>query len=131
MEVPLIKFKIDLQQLEAIASDFLPYMEMLCSTEITNTQDNEDDNLKAIILQANFNAIDGIISTWMINPVRSVHYEFRLSLGVGITFYYLLRKLPINVRYQYLNDLKDHLITIIESQVWDDIEHAAQGQISG
>lgn len=116
----MVKIKLDRQQLEAMTTYFFPYMEMLCETKVNDAQKiavDEFQYLKELIIQCHFEDL-----VCMINNLKgSVKKEHTLELehGEAIAFYLLLRQLPINKEFQWLNEFKDFLLTIIQNQVWE------------
>jgi len=113
----MIDIKLTRQQIEAIQVYFFPYMEMLCITKVNDTTSPDPlSNLDAEIVQS---LIQEIIEYFKrVEKTKYKDFPFDLTQAQAMAFWKLLKQLPINVAFQWLNDLCEHLIETIENQVW-------------
>lgn len=94
-------------------------MVMLCATDINNcNQANAKEWQPLELMQSVLREVDEYFNSWLQDTTYK-KFDFLLTRSQCICFHSLLERLPINVSQQYINNLKDHLITIIYNHIYE------------
>ena len=119
---PYFKLEVSKQEVESVIQHFLPYMDMLCDTNITSAEHSPDQLMKERIIKAEYENLSGRFTTW--ENDTSVRFEMYFDVALCLVFLMLLKKLPINRSQAWLIDLRDRFIGEIEKDLQQrDVEY--------
>lgn len=119
MTIEKVTLHLMRQHAEAVRDEFFPYIEMLCTTWIRDTEFDEKG-------KENLNEIAGLmlheeIKTIFIDKLNTTQKKYIIDLkqSQAVILYKHLQCLPINAKFNWLNDLKDSILNEIEKQLWE------------
>lgn len=113
---PFVTLTLDKQQIECMQAHCFPYMEMLCKTNIKNSEHDELLNLNDVAIDSLYSDVVAMI--FIVSKQRKKTVEVQLMQGTAIAFYKLLRQVPHAANFPYLNNLVEHITLSIENQIW-------------
>lgn len=116
-----IEIKMTRQEVEAVRDYFLPFMGMLCDTNVRLSEDQDYRvNMKEILVQCvfqRFKALTELMATKEYHAYYNPVYELTSDFAIVVVL--LLKQTAIAESEKWLCNLKQRMIDTIEKQIWD------------